>query len=58
MRRTLVLTVSTAFLLVNMAQAGTIRIQPTTTLAVETANNTSTAKSFSTQTNGNSGPAM
>jgi hypothetical protein len=57
MRRSLVLTLSTAFVLAKIAQAGTIKIQPTTTLAAETTNNTSTANSFSTQTNGNSGAA-
>src|SRR5690348_3432634 len=55
MRRSLVLTVSTALLLATIARAGTIKIQPTTTLAAETTNNTSTANSFGTQTNGNAG---
>jgi hypothetical protein len=55
MRRSLVLTVSTALLLAAIAQAGTIKIQPSTTLAAETANNTSTANSFGAQTNGNAG---
>ena len=55
MRRFLVAGVSTALLLAMTGQASTIKIQPTTTLAAEIANNTSAANSFSAQTNGNAG---
>ena len=55
MRHSPVLTVSTVLWLAAIAAAGTLKIQPTTTLAAETANNTSTANSLSAQTNGNAG---
>lgn len=38
------------------AASGALQIVPTTTLAAETGNNTSTASTFATQTNGNIGP--
>ncbi len=57
MLRTFVLTTSAAALLFALSStASTIKIQPTTTLAAERANNTSTANSFVAQSNGNAGP--
>ncbi len=55
MRRT-VSAVAVVLLALVAARAGTI-IKPTTTLTAETANNTSTADTFTAQTNGNLGPS-
>ena len=54
MRREL-LAIAAAIALAPAALAGNLKIVPTTTLAAQTSNNTSTAKSFHAQSNGNLG---
>ena len=55
MRTRLLAAIAVLFLAVPFTSAGNLTITPTTTLAAETGNNTSAAKTFVTSTNGNLG---
>jgi hypothetical protein len=56
MFRPFVFTAAAVIALALASVAGTIKMQPTTTVAAEKANNTSAAITFTGQTNGNAGP--